>query len=175
MVFLRLGRASEAETEERAAIRVFETSDRRHEGGARAYLALVLREAGALDQAENEARRALALLDAALALKPLAGAVLASVLLAAGRSSEALDVAREAMRWPESGNRIEEGESLLRLTLARALLATGHGEEARAALAVARERIALRADTIRRPELRQTFLAGVPEHATTLELAANFS
>jgi tetratricopeptide (TPR) repeat protein len=175
MVCLRLGRADEAEAEERAAIRAFEASDRRHEGGGRAYLALMLREAGALDDAEKEARRALVLLDAALALKPFAGAVLASILLAAGRATEALAVARDAMRWPEAGNRIEEGESLLRLTLARALLATGHASEARAALALARDRIALRADTIRRADLRQTFLASVPEHATTLELAASFS
>ena len=173
MVCLRLGRASEAETEARAAIRAFEASDRRHEGGSRAYLALVLREAGALDQAENEARRALGLLDAALALKPLAGAVLASILLASGsRANEALDVARDAMRWPESGGRIEEGESLLRLTLVRALFANGRAEDARAALAVARARIMERAATIRRPDLRQKFLASVPEHATTLELAA---
>ncbi len=175
MVCLRLGRAEEAEAEERAAIHAFEASDRRHEGGARSYLALVLREAGALDDAEKEARRALVLLDAALALKPLAGAVLASILLAAGRAHEALDVVRDAMRWPEAGNRIEEGESLLRLTLARALLATGHGEEARAAFSSARDRIALRANTIQRADLRQTYLAGVPEHATTLELAASFS
>ena len=172
MVHLRLGRASEAETETRAAIRAFETSDRRHEGGSRAYLALVLREGGALDQAENEARRALSLLDAALALKPLAGAILASILLAGNRASEALDVARDAMRWPEAGGRIEEGESLLRLTLVRALFANGQAEEARAALGVARARIMERAATIQRPDLRQKFLASVPEHATTLELAA---
>jgi tetratricopeptide (TPR) repeat protein len=172
MVYLRLGRPNEAETEERAAIRVFETSDRRHEGGARSYLALVLREAGALADAENEARRALSLLDAALALKPLAGAVLASILLAADRGEEALEIARTAMQWPESGNRIEEGESLLRLTLVRALFANGHAEEARAALAIARTRIMERAATIQRAELRQKFLASVPEHATTLELAA---
>jgi len=109
---------------------------------------------------------------AALALKPLAGAVLASILLAGSRANEALEVAREAMRWPESGGRIEEGESLLRLTLVRALFANGHAEEARAALAVARARIMERAATIRRPDLRQKYLASVPEHATTLELAA---
>jgi len=172
MVCLRLGRANEAETETRAAIRAFEASDRRHEGGSRAYLALVLREAGALDHAEKEARRALALLDAALALKPLAGAILASILLAAGRANEALDVARDAMKWPESGGRIEEGESLLRLTLVRALFANGHAEEARTALAAARARIMERSATIQRPALRQKFLASVPEHATTLELAA---
>ncbi|HEY1958754.1 MAG TPA: protein kinase [Polyangiaceae bacterium] len=174
MVYLRLGRAREAEDATRRAIVAFESSDRRHEGGSHVYLALVLREMGAFDAAEREARRALVLLDAALALKPLAGAVLATVLLAMGRAEEALAAAREAMLWPDSGGRIEEGEPLLRLTLARALFATGRGDEARAVLAVARDRLLARAATIRRPELHRTFLANVPEHATTLELAATW-
>ena len=172
MVYLRLGRPIEAEASVRAAIGVFESSDRRHEGGSRAYLALVLRDAGTLDHAEIEARRALALLEAALALRPLAGAVLATVLLATGRSAEALDAALDAMRWPESGGRIEEGEALLRLTLARALFATGRTDEARAVIADARDRLHARASTIERAELRRKFLENVPEHATTVELAA---
>ncbi len=171
MVWARLGRSREAEGAVRAAISVFESSDRRHEGGSRAYLALVLRDAGALDDAEREARRSLACLEGALALKPLAGAVLASVLLAAGRAEDALVAARDAMRWPDAGGNVEEGDALLRLTLARALFATGDAPEARRVLGVARDRLLRRAHTIEAPELRRSYLTRVPEHATTFELA----
>ena len=174
MVCLRLGRAREAENELRAAIAEFESSDRRHEGGSRAYLALVLRDAGALEAAEEQARRSLVLLEAALALRPLAGGVLASVLLAAGRADEALAAARDAMRWPESGGNVEEGDALVRLVHARALFATGADEEARRALAVARDRLLARAHTIEDAGLRECFMKNVPEHATTFELAATW-
>ena len=171
IVFLRLGRASEGEATVRAAVAAFESNDRRHEGGSRAYLALILRDAGALADAEQEARRAFELLEAAPALRPFAGAVLATVLLAAGDAQGALAVARDAMRWVEAGGNVEEGDALLRLTLARALFATGTTDEARRVIAIARDRLLARAATIEVAELRQTFLTSIPEHAMTLELA----
>ena len=170
VVFLRRGRHDEAEAIERAAIRELEARDRRNEGGSRAYLAMILRERGLLEEAEAEARRAVALLDAALALRPLAGAVLATILLAGGRAREALDTTRDALKWLESGGNVEEGDALLRVTAAQAMFATGDRSRARHVLDAARVRLIARADTIRRPELRRSFLEKVPEHALTLAL-----
>jgi tetratricopeptide (TPR) repeat protein len=171
MVLARLGRPAEAEAALRAAIAALESSDRRHEGGSRAYLALVLRDAGALDAAEREARRARVLLEGALALRPLAGAVLGAVLLAAGRAQEALAAVTDAMRWPESGGNIEEGDALLRLTLARAHRATGDAASARAVIAEARNRLLARAHSIDDTDMRRSYVEAVPEHRATLELA----
>ena len=171
MVFSRLGRAADAEATVRVATAAFEASDVRHEGGSRAYLAMILRDAGELADAERQARRSLELLAGALALRPLACAVLATILLAGGRSREALDIARDAMRWLESGGNAEEGDALIRLALARSLFATGAVDEARTRIADARDRLRKRAATIDRADLRKTFLENVPEHAMTFELA----
>ncbi len=174
VVYLHLGRHREAEATVRAAIQAVVSSDRRHEGASRAYLAMILRDAGRLDEAEREARRGLVLLEAALALRPLAGAVLATVLLAGGRVEEALAVAQSAMREADESVNVEEGDALLRLTLARSLFATGHRDEARSVIHAARDRLLARARTITLPELRRTFLGNVPEHAKTLELAVEW-
>jgi tetratricopeptide (TPR) repeat protein len=175
MVYLHLGRHEEAETIERAALAEVESRDRRHEGGSRAYLAMILRDAGNLELAEREARQAVALLESAPALRPLGGATLASILLASGRAEEALVQAREAMRWLDAGGNIEEGDALLRLTLARALVASGDRDAARSVIADAQSRLIARADAIANPMLRKSFLGRVPEHAMTATLAAEWS
>ncbi len=174
IVFLQLGRTDEAEAIERAAIAAHESHDRRQEGGSRVYLAMILRDKGDLALAEEEARHALVLLDAAPALRPFAGAVLGTVLLAVGRSREALEITREAMRWFDAGGNVEEGDALLRLTLARGLVAVGDRTGASRVIAQARDRLLARAATIERPELKKTFLENVPQHAMTMKLAAEW-
>ena len=175
MVCLHLGRIDDAEVNERAAIAAFESHDQRQEGGSRVYLAMILRDAGKLELAESEARHASStLLETAPALRPFAGAVLATILLAGGRARDALDTTREAMRWFDVGGRLEEGDALLRLTLARALVAVGDRPAAREVIVEAHHRLVERANAIREPVLRETFLERVPEHAMTSKLAAEW-
>jgi len=175
VVLLRLGRADEAESIERAAIASVESSDRRYEGAARVYLATILRDGGAFEEAEREVRHGLDLLDAAPALRPIAGATLATVLLATGRTREALEAVREAMEWFDAGGNLEEGDALVRLTFARALFASGDREGARRAIESARDRLLARAATIRDARLKKTFLENVPEHAMTIALASQWT
>ncbi len=174
VVLLRLGRAGEAEEIERAAISFFESNDRRHEGAGRVYLAMILRDASALEEAEREARTGLELLAAAPALQPLAGAVVATILLATGRAQAACETARAAMEFLDAGGHLEEGDALLRLTLARALFASGDRQAAHRLIAEARARLLERATTIDDARHRQTFLTNVPEHAMTIDLAAKW-
>jgi tetratricopeptide (TPR) repeat protein len=175
VVLWRLGRLGEAEARERAAVAAFREQDRRQEGGSRVYLAQILAASGALAEAEAEVRRGVALLETAPALRPLAVAVLADILLRSGRAPEALETARDAMEWLESAGKLEEGEALVRLSYARALDAVGDRASAVRTVAEARRRLLERADSIPRPEWRRAFLENVPEHAFTLALAQEWA
>jgi hypothetical protein len=96
---------------------------------------------------------------------------LAKVLLAEGRAAEARAPAEEAMAIVTSLGGLEEGEPIVRLTHAEVLLACGDEAGARAALAVARERLLSRAAKISDPDRRASLLVSVPEHARTMALA----
>jgi hypothetical protein len=171
LVLARTGRLEEGH---RLAVKGVEAflaqSNRRLEGVARVYLAEVLRLEGDLAGAEREAREAAAKLEAAPPLRPLALATLADVLLAAGKTEPALEVAREATACVQAAGGVEEGDALVRLVLARALAASGDHEAARATLTAARAELLARAERIRDPALRRTFLDRIPEHAATLAL-----
>jgi tetratricopeptide (TPR) repeat protein len=175
VVLLRLGRPKEAEALERTAVAAFAGQDRRQEGGSRAYLAEILAELGALGEAEGEARAAIALLETAPALRPLAVGVLASILLRMGRNTEAVDTMSDTMKYLESGGKLEEREALVRLSYAQALCAVGDRHGAAPVIARAEARLLERANRIHRPEWRETFLANIPEHKATLALAAESS
>jgi len=171
LVLLRLGRVEPAITNVRAAIASFVAQkDARTEGMSRVYLAMMLAEQGDLAGAETEARASLALCDAIPSMRPTTLAVLASIQLRA-KNKDALATATEAMHVLEAGGTVEEGEALLRLVYARALLAAGDRPAAERAIIHARTRLHERAALIARPEWRASFLAGVPEHAQTLALA----
>ncbi|WP_437567083.1 hypothetical protein [Sorangium sp. So ce542] len=66
---------------------------------------------------------------------------------------------------------IEEGESLVRLTIAEALSAHGRREEAAAAIAAAKVALLARAEKLRDPIWRERFLRDVPDNARALDLA----
>src|SRR5262249_2744624 len=68
---------------------------------------------------------------------------------------------------------LEGSEELVRLVYAESLAAKGKRDEARVAIADARERMMERANRISSPRLRASFLA-VRECARTLELAATW-
>jgi hypothetical protein len=65
---------------------------------------------------------------------------------------------------------LDEGESLVHLTYAEALMAAGQGGAARAYLRTAHERLLVRAGRIRDAAWRRSFLENVPENAKTIEL-----
>ncbi|WP_438011534.1 protein kinase [Sorangium sp. So ce321] len=144
--------------------------DPRAVGTSRTYLAEAALLAGDHGQAEREARAAAAALDAAPPLRAAALAALAQALLGLGRAGEALAAAAEAMSLLESLGAVEEGESLVRLTYAESLAASGKPAEARAAIAAARERLLDRAARVGGPAFRERFLAR-RENARTLALA----
>ena len=66
-----------------------------------------------------------------------------------------------------------EGESLIRLVYAEALIADGDHEAGRLAIDEARTKLLERARRIEDDELRATFLTAVWENARTLELASS--
>ncbi|WP_437572890.1 protein kinase domain-containing protein [Sorangium sp. So ce542] len=138
---------------------------------ARCYLAQIALALGDLEAAEREARSAIALLESAPTLGVQAIAVLARALLGLGRTDEAMRAAAEASAQLAEFGTVEEGESLVRLTYAEALAASGRQAEASAAIASARAALLARADKLSDPIWRERFLRDVPDNARTLELA----
>ncbi len=138
---------------------------RRQEGMARSQLARMLLRAGAIDDAETEARKACAVLEHATALLPLAQALLARALCASGRAPEALDLARRATSMTRSvGSRLDE--PTVDLALVEALQAAGDAAGSNAHHRDATERLLDRASRLP-PALAERFL-GLPEHVLLL-------
>jgi hypothetical protein len=137
---------------------------------------------GDLATAETEARAAA---DAAVNVAPLrspALAALARSLLvdvsdpssATGQVIEARERAGEALGLLEALGSIE-GEGLIRLVFAEALMACGEREASRGAIDAARARLLERAGRIEDDELRASFLTAVWENARTIELAHSWA
>jgi serine/threonine protein kinase len=143
----------------------------RLEGSSRAYHALIAVASGDLDVALADARAARRILSNNTPLLPFATAVLAHVLLALSHPAEALESAREGALCMRELGRVETGESLVRVTLAEALWASGARDEAREVILDARARLVARAERIARLDWQHTFLEAVPENARTLRLA----
>ncbi|WP_437585779.1 protein kinase domain-containing protein [Sorangium sp. So ce1000] len=138
---------------------------------ARCYLAKIALAMGDLAIAEREARAAIALFEGAPTLGVQAFSILARVLLALGRTDEAMRAAAEASaRLAEFGT-LEDGESFVRLTYAEALAASGRRAEAEAAIASARAALLARAEKLSDSAWRERFLRDVPDNTRTLELA----
>lgn len=172
LALARQGRIAEALDQERRAAAWYEAQGAaRLAGSARNYLALIQLARGALDEAEREARAALAHLPDAAPLRCHALATLASVLLLRGAPAPALTAAEEGISLLDAHGSIEDGEAALRLVHAEALAGHERHAEARRALAEARARLLAQADRIDEPTWRQSFLRAVPEHARTLDLA----
>jgi len=168
------GALDEALVVEAEAVAAFEAQgDRRLVGGARLYLGDIHYHQGAFAAAEREVT--LALVHAQLPMQAQMRATLARILLASGRVANALAEARHAMAILGQLGAIEEGEALVRLVLAEALLGTGAPGEARDVAAVARERLLARAARISNARYRQSFLERIADHARTLELAARLA
>jgi tetratricopeptide (TPR) repeat protein len=166
------GNLEEALRLEHQAVEAFQKhGDPRLEGLARTYLAKISILCGDLSAAERESRTAVDLLVATPPLRAGALAVLARALLGQGRSTEALEAAREASALLESLGTIEEGESLVRLVYAEALAADGKEADFVVAITAARDHLLARAAKISDPVWRARFLTGVPDNAQTITLA----
>jgi serine/threonine protein kinase/tetratricopeptide (TPR) repeat protein len=166
------GQLDEARRVELSAVEAFRRQgDLRLLGLAHAYLARIALAARDLDAAERAARAAVETLAAVPPLLSFARAVLARVLLAAGRLHDARAAAGAAYATLEAQVEIEEGEALVRLTHAEALLACGDAAEVPGVLAAARDRLLGRAARIRDEAWRERFLADVADNARTLALA----
>lgn len=170
----RNGKATEGARVEVEAILAFDAqSDRKMAGASRAYLAAILAFAGDLERAEHEARLAVTQLPEG-PTRPMALATLSRILLGLGRTGEALEVAREAMDTFSALEGVEEGESLVRLAHAEALLAGGHREAARKAVVEAVGRLDVRGRKIRDLARRASFLERIAENAKLMDLAKSY-
>ena len=143
--------------------------DLRWEGAAQLYLSTIAFMAGEDQGSEHRARSAAEIV--ASPLLPSALAAIARAMLAQDRHAEALDQARRASVLLSEIGHVEEYESLIHLTLAEALYASGDPDAARAALRGALARLRARAAQIGNPEWREGFLTKLPDNARTLALA----
>jgi tetratricopeptide (TPR) repeat protein len=168
----QLGRLDEARAIEEQAARAFHAQgDVRLEAASYIYLAHFQEQGGDLAAARAAAETALTIAASIPGVRAYALGTLARVMLAEGRPEEARPLAEEAMALVASLGGLEEGEPMVRLGHAEALLACGDEAAAREALAIARDRLLALAAKISDPARRASLLANVPEHARTLALA----
>ncbi|WP_437283664.1 AAA family ATPase [Sorangium sp. So ce375] len=160
--------AEEAVTSSQGAGRV------RTELFARCYLAKIAFAMDDHEAAEREARAAIALFEHAPTLGVQAFSILARVLLALGRTDEAVRAAAEASARLSEFGTLEEGEALVRLTYAEALAASGRRAEAEVAIASAKAALLARAEKLSDPTWRERFLRDVPDNARALDLARDW-
>lgn len=165
-----MGRLEEAREQERRAAGIGAAiGDKRIEGAARAYGALMTLELGDSEGAEGECHAALRALEKNPPLVGFAKAVLARTYLARGRIAEAAETSLEALEIVGGG--VEDGETFIRLVRIEALEAAGNRGAARELALQAEGRLRSRAERIHDDELRRSFLDGVPESRATLALA----
>jgi hypothetical protein len=168
-----LGTPDAEDVARRSLAELIAAGDQRLALAARFYLTRVLTLAGRVADAlvEGEAAHA-ALRDQADPTNScVARAAYAEALILAGRAPEALPIAREAVKILDRLGQIDEGEPFVRLVLVEALLAAGHVEPGRLALASAYAALLRRAEKVSDPAWRDRFFRLVPEHARTVELA----
>ena len=168
-----LGRSEEARLTGDAAIALAQKQgDVRFEGGVGTYLSIAEYLQGNYIASSDRARRAVEVLDRVPALLPAALAALSRSVLALQDAPRAVAYASRAYELLESMGYVEDSEALVRLAFVESLFATGQDQKALAALSLAQERLVVRASEIRINDWRESFLARIPEHARTLELAA---
>jgi len=172
LALARLGKLQAGRDVERAVVdELAAAGDKRMEGSARIYLALILLASGDLAEAQREASQAVNVLNETPPLRSYALGALARIRLARGDLAAASEASHEAIAILRSLGGLDDGESFVRLVHAEILEESGDLEGAREAFAVAHERLLTRASTIVDPGVRRAFLEAVPEHARTIELA----
>jgi hypothetical protein len=161
------------ELEIRASLVSFEAQGQvRMAAISRVYLAQIRALGGELAAAHDELVPAVAQLAMAPPARAMALAQLARVLIALGRPAEAVPPAQEAWSILKELGGLDEGEILVRLAHAEALLGTGDQAAARAAAGDGAARVEALAAKLSGDAQRRTFMRAVPENAALLALAA---
>jgi tetratricopeptide (TPR) repeat protein len=172
------GRFEEARHVEAQAVKAFLGSgNRRMHAASLYYLAWIRCMANDLRNAEEECRQAIEIASAAPPVLPVLAeglGILAVVLLAKKRPSEALTAAEDAMRILDEMGGIDGGEFLIRLVHAEALEANGRHDEAVAGIKDTTERLHKLSGKMTDPAIRNTFLEKVQVNARILELAGKW-
>ena len=169
---LPLGRVEQARDQAARAAEGFKRSgDHRMEAASRAYLARALFELGQAAHAFTEIHAARALAQHARQIEPFILAALAEMELRAGDADAAIAHATEAQKTLRETRSDGAHETLVAVTLARALVAAHRGPEADAAFAEAHRRLRERLDLIRDARLRDCFMR-IEENAAVLAWAA---
>jgi tetratricopeptide (TPR) repeat protein len=167
-----LGRLDEArQTGERVAALATKQGDHRLIGAADLFLAIVEFRAGRLSAAADRSTAAIAELQDVPPVLPAALAIQARTLLKCGRKEPALALAREANQLLETSGFVEEGEALIRLTLAECLIAAGKEAEAVTVIAAAMHRLSEQIRAMSNPVWRDRFLTRLPHHVEICKLA----
>ncbi|MBW2528588.1 MAG: hypothetical protein JRI23_30725, partial [Deltaproteobacteria bacterium] len=137
-------------------------------------LARLLLEGGDADEARHHAAEAIEIApDHGSRARALATA--AEIALAGDRVAAGGRQAHEARLLLKRLGRLEEGEARIRWIYAEALAAEGRSKRAAQAIAEARARLMEQAQRIADTTWRQRFLEQVPEHARTVERAAEWT
>ena len=166
----RLGRLEEGQEFVTRALRAYiSRGDWGGECTARVYLSEVLWMRGDTQGAEREALAAVERAHISPVLHAEALGMLS--LVQQDRPMEAFMAASQAMALLQSVGGVAQGEARIRLAYALALDALGHRLPAAQAYEQGRDRLLERASRISDDGWRESFLAGVPEHARTLQLA----
>jgi tetratricopeptide (TPR) repeat protein len=171
--FLRLaqGRYDEAIALEEQSAPVFEEQgDPRLGTFSLVYMAMAWAKKGDLERAKEIAQRAVKLSEPQLPAHSSALAHLAEIELARGEIAAAVEHATEAHRILEKLGGLEDTESSVRITYCEALVAAGREADAKPALRAAVAAIESRAEKIKVPRFRESFVR-TPENVRTFELA----
>ncbi|MCX4241508.1 serine/threonine-protein kinase [Paraliomyxa miuraensis] len=170
-----VGRFTEGLELELDALASFERhGNQRMMGLTRCHIAWILLHEGRTHEAMGHVDLAIELLEGHAVSRSISRATRAQIHLSSGAPQLALEDARIAIEGLESLDRVQEGESFIRLTWAEALAAAGHLDEARAAILSAKRSVDERARRIDEPELRESFSTRVPENARILQLATQW-
>ena len=142
----------------------------RMEVRARNYLALLLLAGGQRVEATAMIREAIAISDSLPATRALVETTAVHIAVLEGRIGEALEGTHALLEILSQQGSIEDGEPLLRLTHARALLLSGAVDKAREVVGGAYRSIVIRARTIEDAAVRESFLSRVLVNAWTVAL-----
>jgi len=160
------GRVAEGlDLERQACLRFEQHGNLRMEGLTLTHIAWIHLCEGDTDAAVQAIERAVQRLEGIHASQIVALATRAQIQLATGDAPAALRSATAAHDGLVGLQRIQEGESLIRLTWAEALYHNGRHEDAHAALHTALQSVDERARGIARADLRRSFRERLPENA----------
>jgi tetratricopeptide (TPR) repeat protein len=133
---------------------------------AQGYLAFSLWRSGRREEAIAAARENVVGVEPHAVAGLFSSAILGTVLVEVGRNTEAIEVLSRVLANPvgDAGR----GEGLARLSLFRALLASGSEQAAHEALAAGRDRLLARASKITNDEMCQSYLENIDANAIIL-------